>query len=212
MSKPGHVSKSIHFNWLTLAFLFIALFAIGYLILHLFVEESIKTRIGLLLDSTRPADDLYMVVSIFYSVATLFLTGVVLIAPILSLSLHQFHDSIFDLWLKSSEKKESNLTSVMENEIRKLFKIYENLNRLYYALWFSAITSLVLEIGLLIFSLWSRHVLFIEGFFFLILSLIISTAFSALAFYLFLKIRPGETKLRLFLKYIDVHNHPVPTV
>jgi len=175
-----------------------------YIFMHCVARSEIKKLMFSPDFLVQESMNLYMLNAVFYSVAALLLTGVILIAPILSLSLHQFQDSIYLLCKDAKEDiKKLNYYRYLLYYLRD---IYKKANKYYFPIWFSSIVFLFLELSVAVCYILNKQVLFFEGIFFIIIGIFICAAFSLHEYGIFNKIRPGERKINLFLSQISNTN------
>jgi hypothetical protein len=152
---------------------------------------------------------LYMVSAIISASGALLITGVIVLAPLLSLSLHQSYDALFALAEQLSRtKRDMNQEQIaLVNEslhtLEHHLRWYKRLNPLYYGLWFASCLFLLFATGRMIVGPWVHAHVFHEAMSFFILSCILCLGFAAVAAFFFNRIKPGVTKLDFFIRYLN---------
>lgn len=193
-----------------------------YLIPHLWGSTSIMPFFEPNEASTRTA-------AIIASAAALLLSGVIIMAPLLSLSLHQSYDTLFELrkhlraqvdLYKEVEDRfkarkhrlvrldpdaaRTRLIREVEERLRDQLRWYKGLNPPYLATWLTSVAVLTFVAIYSLFNGWRDSAMFFDALSFMVVSCILSVIFSFLAILFFAITRPGITKLDLFIKYFDV--------
>jgi hypothetical protein len=138
--------------------------------------------------------------ALFHAVAMMLLTGIVLVAPVLSLSLHQFHDKVYDLFHATRGiPNSSEFGDGLYSYLCRVQRLYKWPNDLFLAIWFSAVILLILIAITFVFNFGKGPVLLMVSAFFLISAMLLCSTFALLSFVFFASIRPGESKLELYI-------------
>jgi hypothetical protein len=179
--------------------------------LHFYLVRKLKAMF--VASFFEPADASTRTAAIIASAAALLLSGVILMAPVLSLSLHQSYDTLFELrkHIRQNTEREANHSSLIrevEEGLRRQLLWYQRLNPSYFATWLTSIFVLALVAMYSAINAWADRDAFNYALSFLLASCFLSVLFSIISIFFFAITKPGITKLRLFIRYFDRDMRP----
>jgi hypothetical protein len=156
----------------------------------------------------EPADASTRTAAIISSAAALLLSGVILMAPLLSLSLHQSYDTLFELRKYLLERAVSganhtDLIDRVEGRLSDQLHWYRWLNPPYLGTWVTSVAVLAFVAVYSVLNRWGERDMFYDALFFMLASCILSVIFSCVSIIFFIITRPGITKLDLFISYFN---------
>lgn len=154
------------------------------------------------------ADLVYLLSAVIAGGATLLLGGVVTVAPLLSLALHQSYDSIFEVTRRLIEKRIVTAAdrSLATEHVRRLqsdLVVYEQLNPWYYAVWAFSVAVMAFIPVVFVISPWFDKNSYRVSMIFFFVSSILCVLFALISLTFFFRIRPGVTKLLLFVTLLE---------
>jgi len=148
------------------------------------------------------------------------LTGVIVMAPLLSLSLHQSHDPLFELAEKTlgavtSDADAKALGDRIRSRLASQRRFYNWLNPFYLLVWGLAIAFMAVFVMRLVLLPLLDGVAFRDAMIFLCICASLCVLFAIISFLFFMAVRPGITKLEFFMEYLNTKypspaNCPVP--
>ena len=162
-------------------------------------------------DRAATSNYLYMMSSIVGAAGTLLLAGVIALAPMLSLSLHQSYDSLFSLvqQLQSAQSPTRNELEIETQCIETLEgfrKDYGLLNSFYFAVWVLAASCLLIEGVYLVLRPWLAVRAMHDAMNFFAASCVLCALFAVISLVFFARIRPGIHKLDYYTRYFKLRN------
>ncbi|MCI0557228.1 MAG: hypothetical protein MN733_01945 [Nitrososphaera sp.] len=196
-------------KWLT----FISLLIIGvmYWVLHELYFDKAESFEWLYVFASSGSADVHRMGTFYQAAAMMLLSGITLTAPIFSLSLHQFFDAVFTVADKTvlapdSENYSKNVKKLegYKSLINDFIDTYELPNSLYLSIWCTSVIVLLCETFSFFLNFAAPEVLLVEGVFFILINMGLCAVFSMTAFWFFVMVKPGETKLRLYKMHFNI--------
>lgn len=105
---------------------------------------------------------------------------------------------------KESESRKEKKMKRYKELIRDYRTTYERPNDIYLSIWCTSAITLACETISFWVNFGRPEVIFVEALFFILINTLLCTLFSLIAFWFFVMVRPGETKLHLYQMYFDI--------
>jgi hypothetical protein len=182
----------------------IVVFLLVTAVVYLSLFEAFEAQKGTAGDAFK-SGHISSVAPFALGISAFIVAGIITSAPLLSLALHQFHDVVFQLFLKSADAKDSDAAKSYKAILTLLRnKVYGLLNECFFGVWFSAICLLIVIL-----------ITFAQGCFeggsapasFAMAALCVAigyvSIYATIAFAFFLVVKPGANKINLYISYME---------
>lgn len=148
---------------------------------------------------------IYLLSAVVAAAAALVIAGVIVLAPLLSLSLHQSYDTLYSLakdLFADSDPNNREIAKSCRATLQRNLRIYHVLDIPYYAIWVtSTILLFVITIRLTLGD-WLPTTVFHEAMSFFVVACANCGLFAAICIVYFVLIRPGVTKLDYSVRHL----------
>ena len=176
-------------------------------------------------DRTTTANYLYMLSAVVAAAGALLQAGVIALAPILSLSLHQSYDALFSFIRtvrsdtvrsdveQRGDKNVDDKNALVDrciNTLRGYRKAYRWLNPVYYGIWILTCVHLFIFTSRMVRRPWLGEGVMHEAMAFFVTSCVLCLLFAGVSVAFFFLIKPGTTKLDYYTRYFIMEENLSP--